>query len=54
MSIRYQEKTGQLILETASTSYQMNIDGMGYLKHQYSKILDMETLKQHVLSFPHL
>ena len=35
MSIRYIEKTGQLILETASTCYQMKIDSMGYLNHLY-------------------
>ena len=35
MSIRYIESTRQLILETAHTSYQMKIDGMGYLNHQF-------------------
>ena len=35
MSIRYIEKTGQIILETDNTCYQMKIDGMGYLNHLY-------------------
>lgn len=35
MSIRYIEKTGQLILETASSCYQMKIDALGYLNHLY-------------------
>ncbi|WP_316607680.1 alpha-galactosidase [uncultured Ruminococcus sp.] len=35
MSIRYIEETGQLILETRSTSYQMKIDSLGYLNHLY-------------------
>ena len=35
MSIRYIELTRQLILETTHTSYQMKIDSMGYLNHQY-------------------
>ena len=35
MSIRYVEETKQLILETASTCYQMKIDSLGYLNHLY-------------------
>lgn len=35
MSIRFIEKTKQIILETASTAYQMRIDELGYLQHLY-------------------
>ncbi|MBQ6456643.1 MAG: alpha-galactosidase [Mogibacterium sp.] len=35
MSIRYDEKTRQLVLETAGTSYIMRIEETGYLKHLY-------------------
>lgn len=35
MSIRFNEETRQLILETRKTSYQMKIDELGYLKHLY-------------------
>ena len=35
MSISYNEKTRQLILETENTAYQMKIDETGYLKHLY-------------------
>ena len=35
MSIRYIEAGRQIILETQHTSYQMKIDELGYLQHQY-------------------
>ena len=35
MSIRYDEKTRQLVLETAGASYIMRIEETGYLKHLY-------------------
>ena len=49
MSIRYIEETGQLILETKSTSYQMKIDSPGYLNHLYygAKVC------QNDMSYPH-
>ena len=35
MSIRYIEETKQFILETENSAYQMKIDELGYLQHQY-------------------
>ena len=35
MSIHYDEKTRQLILETSGTAYVMKIEESGYLKHLY-------------------
>ena len=35
MSIRYVNESGQLILETANTGYQIKIDGQGYVQHLY-------------------
>ena len=35
MSIRFVDSTGQFVLETADTCYQMKVDEMGYLQHLY-------------------
>ena len=35
MSIRYVKESGQLILETANTGYQIKIDEQGYVQHLY-------------------
>ena len=48
MSIRYIEETRQLILETRHTSYQMKIDGLGYLQHLYYG----KKLGQNDMSYP--